>query len=142
MKHRLTALFLALLATSAAAADVNRGDLYASCIKYQNAKWKEGFGGTLSYLTASQREELAPLHFEVIRQECNCTVTAAFSSLSASTIDAYNSALEKNGDGIVLGTDEAAQEFKEAGMMDKNITCTEKSLESSEYSKKLAELSK
>ncbi len=143
MKHALTALFLGLLTTSiATAADVNRGDLYASCINYQNAKWKAQFGGSLSYLSAAQRKQLAPFNFELVKQECDCTVAAAFSSLSEGTIAAYNTSLKKNGDGITLGTAEAAKEFNKAGMMDKGIACTEKSLESSGYSKKLEELSK
>ena len=143
MKHALPVLFLGLLATSTTAtADINRSDLYTSCISYQNTKWKEGLGGSLSYLTASQRNQLAPFHFELIKQECDCTTNAAFASLTVGTIDAYNISLNTKGDGIELGTDEAANEFKEAGMMDKIIGCTEKSLEASGYSKELTALSK
>ncbi|MEB8389151.1 hypothetical protein OO012_18130 [Rhodobacteraceae bacterium KMM 6894] len=143
MKHIFSGLFLGLVMASAAAAeDVNRADLYVSCIDYQNAKWKAGSSGTLNYLTASQLKQLAPFNFALMKQECDCTVTAAFKFLSESTIAAYNTSLQAKGDGIALNSDAATKEFKTAGMVDKKIACTEKSLESSGYSKKLQELSK
>ncbi|MEY8144217.1 hypothetical protein [Falsihalocynthiibacter sp. CO-5D18] len=143
MKHTLTALLLGLLTASAAAAEsVNRSDLFASCVVYQNTKWKAGLSGTLNYLTAPQIAQLEPYSFELIKQECGCTVTAAFKSLSEDTIVAYNKSLTDNGDGITLGTDAAAKEFQKAGMMDKKIACTVKSLDSSGYDQELKDLSK
>ncbi|WP_412050174.1 hypothetical protein ACK6D9_00070 [Hoeflea sp. Naph1] len=143
MKTTISALFLCLVATSAVNAEsVNRSDLYAACIGYQNIKWKESEKGTLNYLTALQLKQLAPYNFEATKQRCDCTVTAAFKDLSDETIQAYSKALNEGGDGIILKNVKAAAEFKKADMLDKGIACSEKSLASSGFEKKLMELSK
>ena len=143
MKSTISALFLCLAATSAAKAEfVNRGDLYAACIGYQNTKWKESEKGTLNYLTAPQLKQLDPYNFDATKQRCDCTVTAAFQTLSDETIEAYIQALDENADGIILKNAKAAAEFKKADMLDKAIACGEKSIAASGFDKKLMELSK
>lgn len=143
MKTTITAVFLCLAATSAAKAEfVNRGDLYAACIGYQNIKWKDSQKGTLNYLTASKLKQLDPYNFDATKQRCDCTVTAAFQTLSDETIEAYIQALNENGDGIILKNAKAAAEFKKADMLDKTIACGEKSIAASGFDKKLIELSK
>ncbi|MCY0147406.1 hypothetical protein OEG84_06695 [Hoeflea sp. G2-23] len=143
MKNTISALFLCLVATSAAKAQpVNRGDLYAACIEYHNIKWKDRENSTLKHFTTSQLKQLDPYSFEAMKQRCDCTVTAAFKNLSEGTIEAYSKALNENGDGIILKNKKAAEEFKKADMMDKDIACAEKSMDASGYEKKLMELSK
>ena len=143
MKKTITALFLCLVAISAAKAQsVNRGDLYAACIEYHNTKWKDRENSTLKHLTASQLKQLEPYSFAAMKQRCDCTVTAAFKNLSDDTIEAYTKALNLNGDGIILKNKKAAEEFKKADMMDKNIACAEKSMDASGFENKLMELSK
>ena len=143
MKKTISALFLCLAATIAAKAEsVNRGDLYAACIEYQNTNWKDHDNSALKHLTASQLKQLEPYNFEAMKQRCDCTVTAAFKNLSADTIEAYTNALNEKGDGITLKNKEAAEQFKKADMMDKDIACAEKSMDASGFEKELMELSK
>lgn len=143
MKKIISALFLCLVATSAAKAQsVSRGDLYAACIEYHNTKWKDREKTTLKYLTVSKLKQLEPYNVDAMKQRCDCTVTAAFKNLSSDTIKAYTKALNLNGDGIILENKKAAAEFKKADMMDKDIACAEKSMDASGFEKKLMELSK
>lgn len=115
MKHMLSALCLCFLTASAAHADdVNKADLYSSSIGCQNRKWKEGFGGSLNVLTSPQKSQLESYAFTLMKQECDCTFTAVFKSLSESTIGAYNSALIAKKDGITLRTEDAAKDFKKS----------------------------